>query len=218
MDNYKDEILEAIWAAEENKEVSIVAVQKYCGKVQLTPEYVNALKSEALIRVENDELYLTPKGRELARIITRRHRLTECLMGYVLHLDPETMERVACETEHTLMPEVEESICTLLGHPEVAPDGTVVPPGKCCSSGSRKVKKTIRSISDCRPGDEVKIAYIRSKSHNRMQQLSAFGIVPGLTIRLQQKIPAYCLLLENTEIAIDSDIAEDIFVWKVGDD
>jgi len=32
------------------------------------------------------------------------------------------MEKVACKGEHRLEPEVEESICTLLGHPGVCPD------------------------------------------------------------------------------------------------
>ncbi|MBF0430492.1 MAG: metal-dependent transcriptional regulator [Fibrobacteria bacterium] len=215
MDHQKEEILEAIWAADEHQETSILSIQKHCKNGVVNKELVEELKTDELIRQEDVHLYLTPKGKDLARQITRRHRLTECLMGYVLHLDPDTMERVACETEHTLLPEVEESICTLLGHPEIAPDGTTVPPGTCCTKGTKQVEKTISCISDLEPGSEGKIAYIRSKSHDRMQQLASFGIVPGIQIRVEQKSPAYCLLLENTEIALDSDIARDIFVWRM---
>ncbi len=215
MENYKEEILEAVWTAEEQGEQTLDKVQAHCHKVDLKPEYIESLCQANLVRVEDEHLYFTPKGREIARKIVRRHRLTECLMGYVLNLDPETMERVACETEHSLLPEVESSICILLGHPETAPDGTRVPPGDCCTNGSRNIEKTIVCISECEPGERIKIAYIRSKSHDRLQQLSAFGIMPGLKVRLLQKKPAYCLQFENSEIAIDREIAHDLFVWKV---
>jgi len=216
MENYKEEILEAVWIAEEQNDQTIKMIQSRCPKkVEIKPENIQELVEDELVRLEGEKVYFTPKGRKIARTITRRHRLTECLMGYVLNLDPETMERVACETEHSLLPEVESSICILLGHPETAPDGTRVPPGECCTNGSRNIEKTIVCISECEPGDTVKIAYIRSKSHERLQQLSSFGIMPGLKLRLRQKKPAYCLQFENSEIAIDQEIAHDLFVWKV---
>ncbi len=215
MESHKEEILEAVWTAEEQGEQSLEKVQVHCQKVDLKPEYIESLVQTDLIRVEEDELYFTPKGRSIARKIVRRHRLTECLMGYVLNLDPETMERVACETEHSLLPEVESSICILLGHPETAPDGTQVPPGECCTNGSRHIEKTIVCISECEPGERIKIAYIRSQSHDQLQQLSALGIMPGLKVRLLQKKPAYCLQFENSEIAMDQEIARDLYVWKV---
>jgi len=215
MEHFKEEILEAIWAAEEKNEKSIEAVTKDFEDKEMCNENLEEMKVDNLIRLEGSDIYLTDSGREAARKVTRRHRLTECLMGYVLNLDPETMEKVACETEHSLLPEVESSICTLLGHPEIAPDGTIVPPGECCANGSRKIEKTIVSLSDCDIGDDVKVAYIRSGSHERLQQLSTFGIIPGVQVKIQQKTPACCLQIENSEIAIDKDIAADLFVWKM---
>jgi DtxR family Mn-dependent transcriptional regulator len=215
MENYKEEILEAVWSAEEQGEQTLEKVQTLCPKVELKPEFIESLRESGLLRTEEGQLLFTHKGRDIARKVVRRHRLTECLMGYVLNLDPETMERVACETEHSLLPEVESSICILLGHPEYAPDGTKVPAGDCCTNGSRRIEKTIVCISECEPGERIKIAYIRSKSHELLQQLAAFGIMPGLRVRLLQKRPAYCLQFENSEIAIDKEIAHDLFVWKV---
>lgn len=215
MEDHKEEILEALWTAEEQGEMTLEKVQSLCPKIDFIPETIESLRQSDLIRVEKDQIQFTPRGRDIARKVVRRHRLTECLMGYVLNLDPETMERVACETEHSLLPEVESSICILLGHPEFAPDGTRVPPGDCCANGSRQIEKTIVCISECEPGERIKIAYIRSKGHERLQQLSAFGIMPGLKVRLLQKNPAYCLQFENSEIAIDREIAHDLYVWRV---
>lgn len=214
MEHQLEEVLEAVWVADEDNKSKVSDIQKYCSKVELTETRIKPLENEGLIRLENNRMYLTPRGKDIAGKLTRRHRLSECLMGYVLNLPPETMERVACETEHSLLPEVEESICTLLGHPETAPDGRPVPPGGCCTKGLCNIEKTITSLHAAQPGDCLKIAYIKSKSHTRLKQLSSFGIVPGLRIKLLQKSPAFCMEFENTEIAIDQEIANDIFVWK----
>ena len=65
----------------------------------------------------------------MARNVVRRHRLAESLFANILDLDAEKREEIACEVEHTLLPEVEEAICTLLGHPAICPDGKPIPLG-----------------------------------------------------------------------------------------
>jgi len=215
MDIMNEEILEAVWNAEEEDKFEIGNIEVGLEKEKIRPEDISSMEKEGLLCLEEGKILFTPKGRETARKVVRRHRLAECLMGYVLHIPPETMEKVACEMEHTLMPEVEESICTLLGHPDTAPDGKPVPPGNCCSQKSRTIEKTLINITQLELGDQGKIAYIRPKSHSRLQKLTAFGLVPGQHIQLLQKNPAFCILYDQTEMAIDSEIAEEIYVWKI---
>jgi DtxR family Mn-dependent transcriptional regulator len=214
MERFQEEILEAIWSAAEDKKNALDDIKNACADRKVAREQFKALEDMKLIRLDDKKIMFTSRGSEMARQIIRRHRLAECLMGYVLKLNPETMERIACETEHTLLPEVEESICTLLGHPDTAPDARPIPPGKCCSRRSRKVPKTMVSIAELEPGENGRIAYIRPKSHERLHRLTSFGLVPGLYVKLHQKTPAFCIHYESTDLAIDRDIAEDIFVWK----
>ena len=76
---------------------------------------------------------LTPRGRERAGGIIRRHRLAERLFTDSLAMDSESeIEQQACKFEHILSPEATDKICTFLGHPRTCPHGTPIPPGPCC--------------------------------------------------------------------------------------
>lgn len=68
---------------------------------------------------------LTREGEQLARQTKRRHRLVETMLVDLLGMDPgdPQVHEVACKMEHTLTPEVEELICTVLGHPRYCPNG-----------------------------------------------------------------------------------------------
>jgi len=79
---------------------------------------------------------VTYEGRCEARKVVRRHRLAKSLFASVLDLDAEKRETVACEAEHTLLPEVEEAICILLGHPTLCPDNKPIPPGDAVMPGA----------------------------------------------------------------------------------
>src|SRR6202034_363423 len=75
----------------------------------------------------------TPRGRERAGSIIRRHRLAERLYTDSLAMDSESeIEQQACKFEHILSPEATDKICTFLGHPRTCPHGAPIPPGPCC--------------------------------------------------------------------------------------
>ncbi len=94
---------------------------------------------------------LTPRGRERAGSIIRRHRLAERLFTDSLAMDSETeIEQQACKFEHILSPEATDKICTFLGHPRTCPHGALIPPGPCCgnaavSVGTTGERKAVRS-------------------------------------------------------------------------
>src|SRR5450631_2516738 len=78
---------------------------------------------------------LTPRGRERAGSIIRRHRLAERLFTDSLAMDSESeIEQQACKFEHILSPEATDKICTFLGHPRTCPHGAPIPPGPCCAA------------------------------------------------------------------------------------
>ena len=80
---------------------------------------------------------LTPRGRERAGSIIRRHRLAERLFTDSLAMDSESeIEQQACKFEHILSPEATDKICTFLGHPRTCPHGAAIPPGACCGKSA----------------------------------------------------------------------------------
>jgi len=210
-----EEILEAIWNADEEGDFTLDAVRTHCPE-EISEGNLEHLEAEGLVVRQGSRILFTATGKEQARGVIRRHRLTESLLTYVLGLPEEQADAIACDMEHTLPPEMERSICTLLGHPPFSPAGKPIPPGEDCRQKLVTVDTAIVNLCDLVPGEEGRIAYIRPKNHARLHRLSAFGIVPGVTIKLHQTYPAFCIKFEETELAIDPDVAEDIFVSKIG--
>ena len=64
-------------------------------------------------------------------------------------------------------------------------------------------------------GQRGRVAYLRAASHDRLTRLMSLGLSPGTCFELEQVSPAYVIRLgaEETEIALEREVAEDIFVW-----
>lgn len=77
-------------------------------------------------------LHLTPRGRERARDVVRRHRLAEVLFQKTLRLSESQMRDDVDRMEHVLSVEATDHICAFLGHPRQCPHGNPVPRGTCC--------------------------------------------------------------------------------------
>ena len=80
---------------------------------------------------------LTPRGRERAGSIIRRHRLAERLFKDTFAIDDSEAHTQACKFEHIISPELDQRICTFLGHPKTCPHGNPIPPGDCCDGKSK---------------------------------------------------------------------------------
>ncbi len=209
-----EEILEAVWKADEKGDSSLEAIRRGCPD-EITDEDLGIMEKRQLITRKADEVLLSDEGRREARSVVRRHRLAESLFANILELDAEKREEIACEVEHTLLPEVEEAICTLLGHPNICPDGKPIPPGRCCSSGSTTTSTVVANLVGLNPGDRGRITYIKPKHHARLHRLTSFGLTPGTVVEVHQRFPAVCIRYEGTELALDQDVAEDIYVTKI---
>ena len=176
-------------------------------------EIVQQLQREQLITLQGKKIELTPAGYDKAKQIVRCHRLAERLLADVLGMKPKEIEQGACEFEHILAPEIVDSICTLLGHPSECPHGLKIPEGKCCQQARDTVTSAIVPLSRVRIGDLVKVCYINTLSNTRMHKLCHFGLVPGSYIRVHQQSPSFVIKYENTQIALEEDIANEIFVF-----
>ncbi|MBW2526656.1 MAG: FeoA domain-containing protein [Deltaproteobacteria bacterium] len=212
----REEILEAIWVADEDGDDSAANVRDHCPE-EVSDDELGELGRDDLLERDGERLRLTARGRAKARGVVRRHRLTESLLTYVLKLPQEQAHEIACHMEHILPPEMETSICTLLGHPEYSPEGKPIPPGEDCLERLESVQVQIVNLCEMKPGEQGRIAYIKPKHHRRLHRLSSFGIVPGVVVELHQRTPAYVIKFEQTELALDKDVAEDIFVRRLNE-
>jgi DtxR family transcriptional regulator, Mn-dependent transcriptional regulator len=210
----EEEVLEAIWTSGEARSFSVEAIRKKC-VVEFTDEDIADLERRGLVVANSDRVLFSREGKALAQGVIRRHRLAEVLVTSILKLKKAEMEEVACKVEHCLLPEVEEAICTLLGHPEMCPDGKPIPRGACCHNGVSKVGKVVVGLNELKPRESGKITYIKPGSHSTLQQLIAVGLHPGALVTVSRTLPAFCVRIGNTELALDEEIVSNIFVWRV---
>jgi DtxR family transcriptional regulator, Mn-dependent transcriptional regulator len=73
------------------------------------------------------ELTLTPKGREIAEVMARRHRLLERWLTDTLGLNWTDAHEEAHRLEHALSPRVEDRLAEMLGMPSTCPHGNPIP-------------------------------------------------------------------------------------------
>ncbi len=72
-------------------------------------------------------LALTPKGREIAEVMARRHRLLERWLTDKLGLDWTDAHEEAHRLEHAISPRVEQRLAEMLGMPSTCPHGNPIP-------------------------------------------------------------------------------------------
>jgi DtxR family Mn-dependent transcriptional regulator len=209
-----DEALELIWKLHEDSHQSITHF-RHSSEDDDVETLILTLKAEDLITVSEETIQFTEKGHIHARGLIRRLRLAERLLKDVFELREDTVIDDACKMEHILSEELTDSVCTFLGHPQMCPHGHPIPRGECCKKYKIEVKPVITRLSDFEVGSKGKITFIVPTKSSRLSKLNALGITAGSEIRLLQKNPSYIIQIDETTVAIDPEIGNEIFVRKI---
>lgn len=207
------EVLEAAWTCAEQGTVAYERIAA-AAKTEVTDALLAECEREGYLTRRNGEIRLTAQGRQTAEEIIRRHRLAERLVVDVLGMTLEESEADACEFEHLLARGVTEAICTLLGHPRFCPHQHTIPPGECCKRAQQEVPSVVSTVDRLDIGEKARVAYLSAPQFARLQKLSALGLAPGGTLKLLQKFPSFVVQCDETQIALEEEIARDIYVWR----
>jgi DtxR family Mn-dependent transcriptional regulator len=172
---------------------------------------------------------LTEKGLKEAQKITRKHRLLESFLSNVLRIGNDKVHQEACQMEHTLSDEAEESLCRLLKHPDTCPDdGKTIPacdlPFSNCEEciqlhqkGIEQVgkrDKNLISIRELKSGNSGKISFIRGE-HKVLQRLLDMGLTPGTAIKIVKVAPRNGpveVAVRGSKLALGQDIVCNVFI------
>jgi len=214
-DHEIEHVAAALWNLEEEGRTALGDLRDAVSVADLDAT-LKRLAARGLAVVEPHRAALTGQGRRLAESVVRRHRLAELLFSAVLDIkDDRTVNRTACVMEHVLSPDVTDSVCAFLGHPKSCPHGKSIPAGPCCRSFSNAVAPLVQPLDRLAVGDQGRIAYIVPRDAERLVRLSDLGVIPGATIRLRQKRPAIVIGIGETTLALDREIAEELYVKKI---
>lgn len=173
--------------------------------------------------------HLTNKGFQVAEKITRKHRLLERFLHDVLRIKKDKVHLEACEMEHALSDEAEESLCRFLNHPDKCPDDEKVIPAcslpfssceECVSVHKKGLEEVGRrnrnlvSIFSLKEGDQGRVSFIRGE-HKVLQRLLDMGLTPGTSVRVVRVAPLRGPIevgVRGSKVALGQDIASNVFV------
>jgi DtxR family Mn-dependent transcriptional regulator len=205
------ELLEKLWIAEEEEGQRGLPVADFSAE-----EMGDLTRAELVVR---DEQFwtLTEVGRPEAAQAIRRHRLGERLLADVLEAEDVLLDEQACRLEHVLFDGLDESICTLLGHPRVCPHGKPIPPGACCKQMRTTVHPLIAALSELEVGQGGEVAYLQMSDSGSLQKIMAMGVLPGERLTLLRRWPSFVFECGYSQFAVDERIAANIYVRLNGD-
>lgn len=209
LEEKSEELLEALWINTVEKKEPSLEVE------DAAAEHVAPLLAAGYITLADGRAALTGKGRPAARNVVRRHRLAERLLTDVLGTRDVLLHEKACRFEHLLDRGLDESICSLLGHPKICPHGKPIPPGRCCQLKRLPARKLVSPLTQIAQGQQGKVAYVYAPEADQLQKLMAMGILPGAPISLLQSFPSYVFQVGQTQFAVDREIADSIYVRLV---
>lgn len=210
--NIKEDILELIWVKSEKEPVTR---ESLLNKEKISLSIIDDLIGESLITVKDGNISLTEKGNSAAERLVRAHRLAERLFTDALEMKDKDVESNACKFEHILSPEITTAICTLLGHPRECPHGNRIPPGECCKRGLEKTDGIVYPLTRLKAGEAGRVKYISTKNHKRLDNLITLGLSPGNKVKVHQTFPTFVVKVGETDIALDKDVCNDIYIRKV---
>ncbi len=211
-----DELLELIYMLQESGgRITIEELRLKHQEDIDVDRLLQEMVSGGLLRVENEVVRFSASGEQEAQKLIRAHRLAERLLSDVLLVQKDQdLESQACAMEHILNPEVVDNICTILGHPRTCPHGHEIPPGSCCREGERRARAAVLSLDRLRSGESGRILYVETKDHDRLDKLTSFGMLPGTMVRVHQRQPSLVIIMGETQLALDREIARNIHVVR----
>jgi putative ABC transport system ATP-binding protein len=126
-----DHLLEEIFMFGERGSIACVDQLSVVGPLEIS-HLLRQMGELGLIQQADFHVGLTDRGRKRACDLVRRRRLAERLFMDTFSIEDAEADTNACKFEHIISPELDEKICTFLGHPRTCPHGHPIPPGPCC--------------------------------------------------------------------------------------
>ena len=183
MNTYAEEnYLKALFnISNENGEVT---VQELSIELKIKMPSVNSmikkLAEKKLVLYESYKpLKLSEKGKKSAALIIRKHRLTEMYLVEKMGFGWEQVHEIAEQVEHLQSPVFFDKMDELLGFPNVDPHGSPIP-----DKNGKIHWLEFKKLSDCKPGDKIKLAAVTHSSEDFLKFLNVKGLHLGLIVKV----------------------------------
>jgi len=209
-----DEYLETIYKLEQREHPVRVGIVSTSLKISAPSvhEMLQRLKEKGLINFDKGTVCLTRKGRNHAKKIVRKHRLSERFLTDVLGLSWEDAHDEACKLEHAISDKVEDNLAQMLGQPQTCPHGHPIPDKK----GHVTVQKT-QKLDTLKNGEAAVIKCVNEEDPKMLQYLFSLGLLPEVKIKIMEVAPfggPFIIRVGKSRYALGRSIASKIEVLK----
>jgi DtxR family transcriptional regulator, Mn-dependent transcriptional regulator len=181
----KENYLKALFAlSNDTNAVTVNELSKNLGiKMPTVTSMMKKLAEKKLVNYESYKpLTLTDKGKREAGMIIRKHRLTEMFLVEVMGFGWEEVHEIAEQVEHVQSPVFFEKMDQMLGYPKIDPHGSPIP-----DKNGRMEWKPYKKLSDCKPGNEVKLAAVLNSSVEFLKYLNGRELKLGTRLKVKSK-------------------------------
>lgn len=162
-----------------------IAISDLSNTLQVSTPSANSmvknLYEKGLVKYEKYKpLSLSDKGKKEAGLVIRKHRLTEMYLVEKMGFGWEMVHEIAEQVEHIKSPAFFDRMDELLGHPTVDPHGSPIP-----DKNGKISPKPYQSLSNCKPGDSVKLTALTNSSEEFLKYLNSKKLSLGLTLKVE---------------------------------
>src|SRR5215469_12268867 len=145
-----------------------------------------ALERPALVLYEKHRgVRLTAAGKQRAWELVRHHRLLELFLHDVLKYSWDEVHEEAERLEHFISERFEDRVAAILGDPVIDPHGHPIPP-----KYEAGVYRDEVPLLDWPVQTPTTISSVSDRSPAALRELERLGLVPGIAVTIEQKIPA----------------------------
>lgn len=183
----EENYLKALFALANSKgEVNVNDLSKRLEiKMPTVTSMMKKLSEKKLVLYESYKpLRLTEKGKKVAAIVIRKHRLTEMFLVQKMGFGWEDVHPIAEQIEHIQSPLFFDKMDELLGFPKLDPHGSPIP-----DKNGKMVWKEYSKLSECKAGNTVKLAAVINTSGEFLKFLNSREMSLGLKMKIKSVEP-----------------------------
>lgn len=168
-------------------------------------ELLSKLQSKKLIKIEDENIFLTEEGSKVGQNILKKHHLSELLLFDVLGKDLPGVHEEACKLEHDISDKTADNIENIVNS-ESCPHGTKLL--------GEEWEDSIK-LADGKVGNKYKVLKIPEDKAS-VTRLCSINILPGSKIKLKEKsFDTIIIKNSSSHYILSSELSENIDVIPI---
>lgn len=141
---------------------------------------IKNLKKQGLVNYEKYKpISLTKRGKKVAALVVRKHRLTEMYLVNKMGFGWEQVHEIAEQLEHIQSPVLFDRMDEVLGFPKIDPHGSPIP-----DKEGKIILISHTKLSDCQAGEKVKLIALANSSSDFLKFLNSRVLSLGSELRI----------------------------------